>query len=123
MTRTRIIAATAAVWSIILIAVGLAFRDSRPNMPQPATEIDFDERWLSVKKSDRLPLPAPTPFAVAAAESEVGPTVSSPPEQLPLATEDDLKQAEAEHHHGSGVCRHGRTYFTIQHHQYWRCKA
>ena len=78
---------------------------------------------LPIKKGDRLPVPAPTPLAVTAAQSEVVPPLALPREWLPLATEDDIRQAEAEHHRHSDICRHGRTYFTIQHHQYWRCKV
>ena len=135
MTRKKILTA-AADWLIILIAAGATFREALPvapqpsvaapqpsaAAPQPSAEIDFDERWISIEKGDRLPLLTPTPYAVAAAQSEVTPPVASPPEQLPLATEDDIKQAEAEHHRHSDICRHGRTYFTIQHHEYWRCK-
>jgi hypothetical protein len=132
MTKTRILAAAAVVFAIIPIAVGAALREAPSVAPQPATEapqppaeINFDERWISIEKGDRLPFPTPTPtstpFAVAAVQSDVAPPVASPPEQLPLATEDDLKQAEEEHHRRSDICRRGRTYFTIQHHEYWRC--
>ena len=121
MTRTKILAAAAAVWSVILIAAGASFRDAHPVSPPPSAENDFDERWTSFRKGDRLPLPAPTPFAVTAAQSEVVPPLALPPEWLPFATEDDIKQAEAEHHRHSDVCPKGRTYFTIEHHQYWRC--
>jgi hypothetical protein len=134
MTKARILA-VAIVFSIVPIAVGAAFRATpsaapqpsaeapQPSAeaPQPSAEINFDERWIPIAKGDRLQLPAPAPFAVAAAQPEVVPPVAPPPEQLPLATEDDLRQAEAEHHRHSDICRHGRTYFTIQHHQYWRC--
>ena|SRR6516165_139526 len=123
MTRTRTLAAAAAVWSTILIAAGATFRDAPHNSPQVTAQNDFDERWLPIKKGDRLSVPAPTPLAVTAAQSEVVPPLALPPEWLPLATEDDVRQAEAEHHRHSDICRHGRTYFTIQHHQYWRCKV
>jgi hypothetical protein len=56
---------------------------------QPSSEIDVDQRWISVK-SDRLPLPVPMPFA-AAAQSDAAPPVPAPPEALPLATEDDIR--------------------------------
>ena len=118
MTRTKILAAAAAGLPIILFAAGTTFRDARHDAPQPSTESDFDERWISIKKSDRLPLP----FEVAAAQSDVAPPVAVPPQQLSLATEDDIRQAEAEHHRHRNICPHGRTYFTIEHHQYWRCK-
>jgi hypothetical protein len=122
MTRTKILAAAAAVGPIIMIAAGTTFRDARYDAPQPSTESDFDERWISIKKGDRLPLPAPMPFEVATAQSDVAPPVAVPPQQLSLATEDDIRQAEAEHHRHRNICPHGRTYFTIEHHQYWRCK-
>jgi hypothetical protein len=127
MTKARILAA-AVVFSIVPIAVGAAFRGTHPvapqlsaEAPQPPAELDFDERWLSAEKGDRLPLPKPTPFAVAAAQPEAVPAVAPPPEQLPLATEDDIKQADAEHRRHGDICRRGRSYFTINHHQYWRC--
>ena len=123
MTRRRILAAAAAVWSTILIAAGATFREAHSVAPQPSAENDFDERWISIGKGDRLPAPAPTPFAVTAARSEVVPPLALPPEWLPLATEDDVRQAAAEHQRHTDICRHGRTYFTIQHHQYWRCKV
>jgi hypothetical protein len=120
MTGTKILAA-AAVWSIIPIAAGAALRDARYDVPQPSSESDFDQRWISIK-SDRLPLPVPTPFAAAAAQSDAAPPVTAPPETLPLATEDDIRQAEEEHHRHRDICPRGRTYFTVEHHQYWRCK-
>jgi hypothetical protein len=121
MTGTKIFAATAAVWSIILIAAGASLRDARHDVPQPSNELDFVQRWVSIK-GDRLPLPVPTPFAVAPAQSDAAPPVTVPHETLPLATEDDIRQAEEEHHRHRDICPHGRTYFTIEHHQYWRCK-
>ena len=130
MTKARIVAA-AVVFSIIPIAVGAAFRGVHAIAPEPATAapqpsagIDFEERWISIAKGDRLPLrtPTPAPVAVAAAQPEAVPAVASLSEQLPLATEDDLRQADAEHHRHADICRRGRTYFTIQHHQYWRCR-
>jgi hypothetical protein len=122
MTRTKILAAAAAVLPIILFAAGTTFRDARHDAPQPSTESNFEERWISIKKSDRLPVPAPMPFAVASAQSDVAPPVAVPSQQLSLATEDDIRQAEAEHHRHRNICPRGRTYFTIEHHQYWRCK-
>jgi hypothetical protein len=113
---------SAAVLPIILFAAGTTFRDARHDAPQPSTESDFEERWISIKKSDRLPMLAPMPFAVATAQSDVAPPAAVPPQQLSLATEDDIRQAEAEHQRHRNICPHGRTYFTIEHHQYWRCK-
>ena len=121
MTGTKILAAV-TVGSVILIAAGASFRDAHGVAPQPAAGSDFDERWPPIEKGDRLPSSIPAPFAVATAQSDVAPAVAMPPEQLPLATEDDIQQAEAEHHRHRDICPHGRSYFTIEHHQYWRCK-
>ena len=118
MTRAKIFAATAAVWSIVLVAAGATFHGARPDAVRPAIEGDSSE---PLKKGDRLPWSAAMPLATAA-QPEVTRPVASLPEQLPLATEDDLRQAEAEHHRHRDICPHGRSFFTIEHHQYWRCK-
>ncbi len=122
MTTTKILAAAAVVWSIILIAAGATFRDAWHDSPSPSTESDFDARWTSVRKGDGLPLPAAMPFATASAQSEVPPPVAAPSQQLELANDDDIRQAQAEHHRHRDICPHGRTWFTIGHRQYWRCK-
>jgi hypothetical protein len=59
MTRTKIIAATAAVWSIVLVAAGAAFRDSRLDAVHPWVEDDSSE---PLKKGDRLPWSTPVPL-------------------------------------------------------------
>jgi hypothetical protein len=117
MTSAKILAAAAAVWSTTLM---IAAGDTRHDAPPPSTESNFDGRLISTKKGDRLPLPARTQYADVRSANPS--SVSAPPEQLPLATEDDIRQAEAEHHRHRDVCPHGRTYFTKEHHQYWRCK-
>jgi hypothetical protein len=122
MTTTKILAAAAAVCSIILVAAGATFRDALHGAPQPTTANDFDERWMSSRKGDRLPLPAAVALAAANAQPEVAPAVASKPEQLKPATEDDLRQADAEHHRHRDVCSRGRTWFTMNNHRYWRCK-
>ncbi len=118
MTRTKILAVAAAVWSIVLVAAGATFRDVRQDVVHPSVDVDSSE---PMKKGDRLPSSAPAPLATAA-QPEVAPSPASLPEQLPLATEDDIRQAEAEHHRHRDICPHGRTFFTIDRHQYWRCK-
>jgi hypothetical protein len=81
-----------------------------------------------LKKADKLRSPyfdsvqPKVPSATAAAQSDAVPPVTEPPETLPLATEDDIRQAEEEHHRHRDLCPHGRTYFTIEHHQRWRCR-
>jgi hypothetical protein len=124
MTRTKILAAIAAVWSIILVVGGATFRDARPDAVRPSVArppLEEDSGEPLMKKGDRLPWSAPLPLATAA-QPEVAPSAASQPEQLPPATEDDIRQAEAEHHRHRDICPHGRTYFSIEHHQYWRCK-
>jgi hypothetical protein len=123
MTSAKILAAATAVWSTtLMIAAGATFRDTRHDAPPPSIESNFDGRFISTKKGDRLPLPARTQFALMNVQSANASSVSALPEQLPLATEDDIRQAEAEHHRHRDICPHGRTYFTKEHHQYWRCK-
>ena len=78
-------------------------------------------RTLVVAPDQPVPVPVPTPFA-AATQSDAAPPVTAPPETLPLATEDDIRQAEEEHHRHRNICPYGRTYFTMNHRQYWRCR-
>jgi hypothetical protein len=114
-----ILLATCLVGSIVLITAGVTFRDVRHDAPLPSNLSDFDERWISVNKGDRLRLPTQIPAATA--QSEQSQPIAAPREQLPLATDDDIRQAEAEHHRHRDICPRGRTYFTIEHHQYWLC--
>jgi hypothetical protein len=111
---------TCLVGSVVLIVAGMMLHDARHDALLPSTMNDADERATSINKSDRLPLPTLIP--VATPQPDGVQTVAAPPEQLPLATEDDIRQAEAEHHRHRDICPRGRTYFTIEHHQYWRCK-
>jgi len=133
MTRTQIFAAAAAVCSIILVAASASFREARHESPRPSprndlsrndsSQDDFDARFMSSRKGDRLPLSASLPLAAANARGEVAASVTSKPEQpLQLATEDDLRQAEEEHHRHRDICARGRIWFTIENHRYWRCK-
>jgi hypothetical protein len=146
MTTTRIfiVAAVAAVCSIILVAASASFRNARHESPQPAAQDtqdptqahfskddlgknDFATRWVSRGKGDRLPLSASSPLAVANAQGEAAAPAASKPEnkpeqQLEVATEDDLRQAEEEHHRHHDICARGRTWFTMNQHRYWRCK-
>jgi hypothetical protein len=122
MTRVQILAAAAVVLSVIMVAKGASFLHANSDTRQPSnvmaapTESDFDTP--AGKKGDRLPmleLPAvSTPSKLAPAPD--------PPQEIQAATEDDLRQAEEEHHRKRDICPRGRSYFTIDHHQYWRCK-
>jgi hypothetical protein len=79
-------------------------------------------RTLAIVPGQPLPVPVPTPFATAGAQSDAAPHVTAPPETLPLATEDDIRQADEEHHRHRDICPYGRTYFNVNGHQHWRCK-
>ena len=78
-------------------------------------------RTLVIVPDQPIPVPVPTPFA-AATQSDAAPPVTAPPETLPLATEDDIRQAEEEHHRHRDICPYGRTYFNVNGHQHWRCR-
>jgi hypothetical protein len=122
MTRAQILAAAAVVLSIIVIVEGVgllhATSDVRPSPAATTAEAVSDDR--AARKGDRLPvmtLPVETP------QPEAAPAVELPPSpQLKTATEDDLRQAEEEHHRHRDICRNGRTYFMQNGHRYWRCK-
>jgi len=121
MSQRNVLAAiVAAVCSIGMIAAGASFRNAQPNAMPQSTDHEIDDRPISTRKGDRLPMAAPMQPAVTTAQSEV---TTSPPEQLPPATEGDLRQAEEEHHRHRDMCPHGRTWFTIDRHRYWRCKV
>ena len=77
---------------------------------------------MSAGKGDRLPVSASLPLAAADAQSNVPSPVAPPQPELKLATEDDLRQAEEEHRRHRDICARGRTWFSIGHHRYWRCK-
>ena len=78
-------------------------------------------RTLAIVPDQPVPVPVPTPF-VAATQSDAAPPVTAPPETLPLATEDDIRQAEEEHHRHRDICPYGRSYFNVNGHQHWRCR-
>jgi len=78
-------------------------------------------RTLVIVPDQPVPVPVPTPFA-AAKQSDAAPPVTAPPETLPLATEDDIRQADEEHHRHRDICPYGRTYFNVNGHQHWRCR-
>jgi hypothetical protein len=136
MTATKILLAAGAICSIILVAAGASLRDARHDAPQPGahdirnhfsndefSKNDFATRWMSRGKGDRLPLSGSLPLAAANAEPEVAaPVAPKPEQQLKLATDDDLRQADEEHHRHRDICARGRIWFTIANHRYWRCK-
>jgi hypothetical protein len=52
---------------------------------------------------------------------EAASVVEAPRQQLSLATEDDIRQAKGERQRHRDICPHGRRYYTIERHRYWRC--
>ena len=111
--------ATCLVGSMVLIAAGLILR-TRADAPLPRTESDIVERVTPLNKSDRLPLAAQILPMATALPDDVQPIAASPA-PLAAATDDDIRQAEAERHRRRDICPRGRTYFTRDRHQYWRC--
>jgi hypothetical protein len=112
----------------VLIAAGATFRDADRHTPVASIKSDFDDRGTALKKGDRLSLPAlaPSPMAPPQADDaplpvEAASAVEAPHQQLPLATDDDIRQARGEHQRHRDICPHGRRYYTIEHHRYWRC--
>jgi hypothetical protein len=126
MTRTQILAAAAAVLSIIVIVEGVGLLhatarapiDARPSPTIGTADAASDDR--AGRKGDRLPVATLT---VESPQPEAAPSPEpSPSPQLEAATEEDLRQADEEHHRHRDICRNGRTYFMQNGHQYWRCK-
>jgi hypothetical protein len=111
--------ATCLVGCVLLIAVGMFFHDARHDVPLPSTMSDVVERVASINKSDRLPLPTQIIPAATVQPDLVQPV--APPAPLAAATDDDLRQAEAERHRRRDVCPKGRTYYMKGRYQYWRC--
>jgi len=77
-------------------------RDAVP--PAAATAVVVDEPQHSTPKADRLPLFVPV-------VDKAGP-ITAPPQR----TEDRRE------HRWRDICEHGRRYFRIGRHQYWRCR-
>ena len=122
MTRIHILAAAAVVLSIIVIVegVGLLHATSEVRSAPTLASAEAVPEDRAARKGDRLPVvavPAEAPRPEAAPSPE-----PSPSPQLQAATEDDLRQAEQEHHRHRDICRNGRTYFMQNNHRYWRCK-
>ena len=124
MTRIRILAAAAVVLSIIVIVEGIgllhATTEARRSPTIAPAEVVSDDRVG--RKGDRLPV---VTVPVASVQAEAAPSTELPPPsppQLEAATEEDLRQADEEHHRHRDICRNGRTYFMQNNHRYWRCK-
>jgi hypothetical protein len=122
MTRAQILAAAAVILSIMVIVEGVglihATSDVRPSPTVASAQAVPDDR--AARKGDRLPV---VTIPLEAAQPEAAPSPEpSPSPQLQAATEDDLRQAQEEHHRHRDICRNGRTYFMQNNHRYWRCK-
>ena|SRR5581483_11039357 len=122
MTRVQILAAAAVVLLVGMIAVGASLlhapSDARQTSEVATSPVEADSDIPASKKGDRLPVLA---LPTAPKQSEPAPA-AEPQEQLQAATDEDLRQADAERRRKRDVCPKGRTWFTIDHHQYWRCK-
>lgn len=120
-----ILLATFLAGLTVLVAAGATFRDTYRHTPVASAKSDFDDRGTALKKGDRLSLPMQVPLASPQADGappvEARPAVETSHQRLPLATEDDIRQAKGEHQRHRGICPHGRRYYTIDHHRYWRC--
>ena len=123
-----ILLATFLAGFTVLVAAGATFRDAHRHTPVARAKSDFDDGGSALKKGDRLSLPMQVPFPIVTPQADdVPPPVEAPqaveasPQQLPLATEDDIRQARGEHQRHRDICPHGRRYYTIGHHRYWRC--
>jgi hypothetical protein len=121
MTMVQILAAAAGASVVILVAKGALFlhasSDPRPSFNVTTALAEIDSDGPVSRKGDRLPVLA-LPVS----------TVSGPapafeaPQEIQAATKDDLRQADEERHRKRDICPRGRSYFTMDHHQYWRCR-
>jgi|tagenome__1003787_1003787.scaffolds.fasta_scaffold20937752_2 hypothetical protein len=117
-----ILLATFLAGFTVLIAAGATFRDTHRYIPVANAKSDFNDRGTALKKGDRLLMRAQVPSQIAPPQAnDAAPPVEAPHQQLPLATEDDIRQAKGEHQRHRDICPHGRRYYTIEHHRYWRC--
>src|SRR5579884_670918 len=106
MRRAQFLGAAALVSPVILVVAGAVIRGAHPDVPRSLSlqrstaEVDF-EPPVTTRKADRLPMPA--------AEPALNAQVASPPQQIQAATEDDIRQAEEEHHRHREICPRGKT--------------
>ena len=115
-----VLLATCLVGSMVLIAAGLALRKAPDDTRPPRTTSDVAEGVTSINKSDRLPL-SPQIIPAATAQPDMAQPVASSPASIAAATDDDIRQAEAERHRRRDICPKGRTYYMKGRYQYWRC--
>jgi hypothetical protein len=111
-------------FAFLIVAV-LTLRTVRNDDSTPRASAEAEQqRSISVGKSDRLPLFTPLapalPSEYDAQQSMIA--TAAPSEPLAAATDEDIKQAEAEHHRRHrDICAKGRTYYMKGRYRYWRC--
>lgn len=122
MTRVQILAAAAVVLSIVLVAERVSLPHASSDMRQSSNvttaSADMDSDRPASRKGDRLPMLA---VSTPSTPSEPAPA-PEPRQEIQAATEDDLRQADEERRRKRDICPRGRSYFMIDHHQYWRCR-
>jgi hypothetical protein len=121
--------------SIVVAAESLKPRSAR-SVAAPAQDkfaalksvaASFDEMPVSVgARGDRLPVASQPPSAAPQEADPVPPAAaasSTPPTSLAQATDDDIRQADAEHkpRRKHDICPKGRDYYMKGRYQYWRC--
>jgi hypothetical protein len=110
----------------VLLVADLTLRPARNDAATRPTPAKSEEpRAVAAGKSDPLPMSTPIVPAPPAASDHLGqPNTTAavaPPAPFAAATDDDIKQAEAERHHRRDICPKGRTYYMKGRYQYWRC--
>ena len=109
----------------LLMVADLTLRPVRNDASTLAAPARSEEpRPIAVGKSDPLPMSAPIVPASPSTNDLQQPSITAaiaPPAPLAAATDDDIRQAEAEHHHRCDICPKGRTYYMKGRYQYWRC--
>jgi hypothetical protein len=89
-------------------------------LPVPAQS--EEQRPVAIGKSDPLPIATPIAPASPSANALEQPAAAiAPSAPFGAATDDDIKQAEAEQHRHRDICPKGRTYYMKGGWQYWRC--
>jgi hypothetical protein len=86
----------------------------------------FEERWTPAAASVALVAAASDNAwqQLQAAAPSPAPPATAPQEVLPKATAMDIAQyrAELRRKHDDSLCEHGRRYYHVGQHEYWRCR-
>jgi hypothetical protein len=108
----------------LLMVADLTLRPARNDASTRPAPVKSEEPLpMTVGKSDLLPMSTPIVPASRPANDLEQTTVTAvaPPAPLAAATDDDIRQAEAERHRRHDICPKGRTYYMKGRYQYWRC--